>query len=768
MSTWVFDLKELISIVKSAWSKTGLIGAPEQGESRPGTPGNGLLKTIWLEWGFIVLAIWVYCLTFLDLGSSASLPGPEADYFQSFDQILRSSIKEQGQFPLWNSYYFTGTPYAAHPMLHAYNPFVSLPVMLFGALAGFKIAVFFGFIVAGLGMWWLGKEFGLGPVGRIWIGLIYAFSGVPTAKFIQGHYLMVLAFGWMPFSLAAMHAATRSRRWFHICVASVGLALLFLCGNVYYAYYMLYVIMLYTIISIVTLEKRPGNPQFDRKDFGILVLTGCLVFGCLAVLGLVVLYFTDNFYYTYYWLFAIALFSLVALTKHPRSPIRLKIDRADVKVLLAIGALSLGLIAVQLLPSLEYRNQYTKTTDPELTDSRTVKDVFLDFVSPDPFRPGAFSPQLRPEEFYAYIGWWPFAGLLLLPLAWNKQNKRNILFLLSLVVFTFLWIDVKDMPWRSLFQTLPLLYQFRFPSRMVVVGAMALITTGGLGLDSLWKALQKFKDTQPGATRRRLTGTLSTGALGIFLLCSTGNLAVTTRPLLQTSPSRASQETIAEWLRKFDPGIYYVSAPNGWDRALIGNQLRYLDGGYAIHYLLRYDDRIGTRGIEVGPKYAIRPSGTPVQTGAVPVKSFGDINVYRMTASLPFAFTTSRDILTSAAGTSLTAQELTPETFVAVNVNTLEGTVTDSSNKILVLLSTFTPDWQLAIDGAPAKIYSVAGYMAAEVSPGTHDYAFVFRPLWFFVGLAISIATLLAMFIILIVDLLGPLRGSKDAVRCRA
>ena len=737
----------------SAWRKTGLTGQSDQGESAPDTTSNGPIKTKWLERGLIVLAIWVYCLPFLDLGSSSNLPGLESGYFQTFDQILEFSIKGQGQFPLWNPYFFTGIPYMAHPMLHAYNPFVSLPVMIFGAMNGFKLAVFLGFIIAGLGMWWLGKEFGLTWAGRIWISLMYAFSGVAAAKFIQGQYLMVIAFGWIPFSLAAIIAATRRKRRIYICVAAIGLALLFFSGNVYYAYYMLYVIALYIISSVFTLERNPDKPLFNRKDFITLAIPWSLSFSCLAMIGLAFLYVSGNLYYTYYLLFAIALYLLIQVLKLEGSPVRLKTNREDLKVLLAIGVLALGLIAIQLLPSLEYRNRYIKDVNIGLTDSRGIKDIVLDFVSPEPFRPGAFSDQLRPEEFYAYVGWWPVVGMLLLPLAWNKQNKRNIILLLFLVIFTFVWIDVKDMPWRSLFQTVPFLYQFRYPSRMVVVGAMALATAGGLGLDQIWKIAQKFKNAEPGDARHRLVGNLLALALGIFLIWSIRDLALTSRPLLQTSSSLGAWSKIAEWLRNFDSGIYYVNAPNGWDQPLIGNQIRYQNGGYAIRYLPGFNNQISERKIEATPKYVILSSENAPQNDAVFVNSFDNINIYKIPDSLPFTFTMDTSILTTEADTSLTVKEVNPATFFATNINTLEGVVDSDSSKVLILLSNFTPDWQLTIDGKPTKIYSAYGYMAAEVNPGSHHYLFVYKPVWFFVGLMISSATLIIILILLIGEL---------------
>jgi len=647
-------------------------------------------KWKWFEWIVIIVPIWVYCLPFLNLGSSYNLPGSETESFQAFDQVLEFSIKKYGQFPLWNPYFFTGMPYIAHPMLHAYNPFVSIPVMLFGVMDGFKIAVFLGFIIAGLGMWWLGKEVGLSRVGRVWVALMYAFCGVPAAKFIQGQYLMVMAFGWIPFSLAAMIAATRRKKRKYICIAAIGMALLFFSGNVYYAYYMLYVIALYAAISVFKLERKP---------------------------------------------------------------FQLKIDWKDIKILVAIGILSLGLIAIQLLPLLQYRDQFIKPVNPELTDSQSIKDVFLDLVSPEPFRPGAFSDTLRPEEFYAYIGWWPLIGLFLLPLALSAKNKRYILFFLALIIFTFVWIDVKDMPWRSIFQTIPFIYQFRYPSRMIIVGAMSIVVAGGLGLDTLWNNVKKFMVGKPNNDRRRLlTGCLFALAIGIFMVWSVRDLASTSQPLLRTRAENSGQKVIIEWVRNFDPGIYYVDTLNNWHRAVIGNEIRYLNIWDAILVIPDNNNQISERPIKAEPNYLILPNDAAVPSDAILIKTIDTINIYRMTNSLPFAFTMSTSTLTTTSDTDLIASEVTPVTSVTAKINDMEVVVDSDSTGALVLLSSFSPDWQLTIDGRPTKVYNAYGYIAAEVNPGIHHYVFEYQPVWFFVGLITSIVTLLMIVWMLVAD----------------
>jgi uncharacterized membrane protein YfhO len=152
---------------------------------------------------------------------------------------------------------------------------------------------------------------------------------------------------------------------------------------------------------------------------------------------------------------------------------------------------------------------------------------------------------------------------------------------------------------------------------------------------------------------------------------------------------------------------------------------------------------------------------TPAFTEATLVKAFENYRIYRMTGSLPFAFSLNTDTLYRPAGTNLTLAEVREESFLTKNTNTIDGYVDSDSMKALILLSTYTPNWQLSIDGRPVKIYNAYGYMAAEVNAGRHYYEFTYRPLWFYVGLTISLLTLVVMLALLVMDTQGiRLRGS--------
>ena len=121
-------------------------------------------------------------------------------------------------------------------MSHVFNPLVTVPVLLFGVKTGFKLALFFSFLAAALGMRRLGAALGMSRATRIWVALLFAFAGQPVARFFQGQYLFVFGFAWIPWSIGSLYLLYKTRRRFYIAASAISLALLFFSGDIYYSF----------------------------------------------------------------------------------------------------------------------------------------------------------------------------------------------------------------------------------------------------------------------------------------------------------------------------------------------------------------------------------------------------------------------------------------------------------------------------------------------------------------------------------------------------
>lgn len=661
-----------------------LLGVQQQSDTKlPQIPWKQLL----LEWGIIIIAVTIYCSGFLDLKTNNALPGNESEIFQSLDQILETSLKQTGSFPLWNPYFGSGIPYAADPMLHVFNPLLSVPVILFGTFDGFKLGLYLSFLAAAFGMWWLGRRLGLSGSTRVWMALMYAFAGPPAARFIQGQYLFTASYAILPWGLAAIIAALKTPRRVYIALAAICFGWMFFTGNIYYPYYTLYALIFLGLIYLFQLDH--GRLRLNKR--------------VLIVFGLV-------------------------------------------------GFLSLGLISLQLLPMAEFHTRLSKTF-LEIQNSQTFHQVWLDLTTSSIARPD-IGQQLTPEEYYAYVGLWPFMVLYALPLAWKKSQRRLIVFFSAVLLFVFFWVDFAEMPWRDFVLHTPFLAQFRYPTRMLALAVLAVIPLAGLSIEALLTIIHKLhQDATPKSVKYFLTRILMFGVL-LFMLFSTGDLFLANRIYLNTRPYNAAPYEVTSWLRQYDNGTYYVSAPNGWHNAMLTNHLRYFDAWYHFQDIRRYDGMINLRLVQAGANYKIMDKSAPAPENSKIVKQFTYDAIYDLTDSLPFAFTIPTTALVDKSkNTPVQRDEVTPIGQVISGFNQIDITSQGEGSSTLVVLGTNYPGWKLNVDGRSAQLKNVGGYLAATMLPGIHRYVFSFQPQSFYLGLIISLISFLI--------LLGFLTGGK-------
>ena len=227
-----------------------------------------------LELLFILIAVFSFCQGFLDLNSSQVLPGNEAEMFQALDWVFYQSVVQDHQFPIWNSYMRTGQPNIADPMFHSFNPLVGLPTLLWGVQDGFKIAVFLSILVAALGMHRLGVALGLNRAVRVWMALMFAFAGQPLAHVLQGQYLFIFGFAWIPWTIWGLYQLRRTRRMVYMAFSALAIALVIFSGNSYYAFYLAIVVALF---ADCCRAEFPASEAFfqDRLETTGFVWTCC-------------------------------------------------------------------------------------------------------------------------------------------------------------------------------------------------------------------------------------------------------------------------------------------------------------------------------------------------------------------------------------------------------------------------------------------------------------------------------------------------------------
>jgi hypothetical protein len=649
-------------------------------------------RTVALEWAILVVVVFAFCTAFLSLDDTRILPGNEADIVQSLDWTLINSLKQFGQFPLWNPYLRAGFPFVADPFLHVYNPLATLSVLLFGVWDGFKVALFLSFLTAALGMWWMGAVLGLERPSRIWMGLMYAFTGQAVARFFQGEYDFVLGFAWIPWALAFILLAMRTRRRLHVVGAVVALALLFFSGNVYYTFYMGFVGLLLAAVGVIGVDGAARRLRWRGRILLIVVI---------------------------------------------------------------IGLLALGLAAVQWLPMVDYWKSYTKVVDTQLIGSHSLRQIWLDYVSKDQLRPDAIKT-LPPEEFYAYTGIWPFLLLAFVPLGVRPSNRRALIFFGLLLLVSVAYIATRYMPWAGLYVKSEFWSQFRYQTRMLIYGVVALIALAGCGLDAIWRrvrAMPPLRRVSVPEVARWSVARLGSALLILFMIWSVFDVYSTNQRHARSREFYPPPYELMSWLRQHDDSIFYVGTPNNWHGPIVSKGMRFLDAWYGLEPQLPTEGATNVRLVRARPHYVALGNDKAPGPPADLVQQFSQHSIWRMPESLPFAFAVQDALLYDpAGGAELAAADVRPVQPALADPNRTLVQVDSGGGETLVLLTSAYRGWQLAVDGRPAALRNVGGYLAVPLQPGAHRYEFTFDPVSFKVGLVVSLISILGLLGLAIMD----------------
>ena len=641
-----------------------------------------------VEIGVIALIVWTYCWGFLDLGQHTILPGNESENNQILDKIFYNALHQSGHLIAWNSSLFSGLPMVGNPMFHFFNPLVGLPILLFGVADGFKIALFLSFVVGAVGMWFMALTFGMKPVARLWMALLFAFAGQPTARYFQGEYLFVFGWAFIPWIIGGLHAVYSTRRRIYAALTAFALAGIFLSGNAYYAFFTFFIILLFLCVFLFT---------FSRKK-----------------------------------------------------PI-LSINWSTATLYVLIGLVAIGLIAIQLLPTYQLWPRISKAEDN--LGSANLGQVAMDFLSNDSFRPDMYSILPAREEFYAFIGLTPFLFLLLLPVVMirrNKPNKRNLLFAFLLLLMSFLWIDLKDMPWAQLYNSMQIFAQFRYQVRMIIYTEIALLLLMGYSLDStlqvLWNTISK-SSVERAYWVKRIPSLIGAGVvLGLagysILIVYTTNRTATFTAAIYDPPYQPFS-----WLDHYDQSIFYtrINPNNASYDAGISNHMRLLEPWNSFNDIRLQNDGTNQRTVQAHPNYIIQsPTDTPPPNSKI-IKTFPDYVIYHSLDALPFSFSVKNQTLATPNADELKLHDVIPQTTYSPNGDSMEIVADSSSDSTLVTLVTNFPGWVARIDGQPVKLYSVNGYLAISMRTGVHQYTFSFESGALKTGIIISLISLLVI-----------------------
>jgi hypothetical protein len=648
----------------------------------------------WIEILIIAFVALFYAYPLLVSHPGLSLPGNEYQAHVGSAVLFNQWLAGEIDFPLWNPVVGTGRSLIADPFLFFFNPFLSVPMAIFGVINGSKVAVILNFFIAGLGMWLVGRELKFNRITRMWCSLLYMLSGAIPAHLWTGQLQLAFALGWLPWAFAGILWTIKRSSLVSLLLACLTQALFFFTGNLYYQLYAFFCFLILGISFVI--------------DWG-----------------------------------------------------QLRLKRGIIHRILLMGVISLGLISIQFLPEfashsdvqnlggfLDEETEYSGSQLPEhailnyfVSDLEYYKDPILDKI---PY----------PQESYRYIGIMPFLLLLFLVPTIKRGNRKEIIVFGLCFLLMLAWTDIRYSFVKTLYRSIPLLDQFRWPGRALSVGGFFLILISSYCLNYLWEWLQSNisidkKGLVDGLSRgTSLLYSISLILLVIGLFLSTRHVYLKNQDLIYLEKTSEPEIKVAlAWLRNNDPNPFSIySSHTIATKSTLDLYKYHLRSPTIVDGWIPATTTLTLGSLELNslqPKYWLTWAWDEIDhSNHDSVYMIGPLQIWSNPNTYPYAFL--MPIVPLLSGNPVLPNTVQPVTDVQRGgCNRVVVEAEPSQESVLVVSESWFSGWKVSIDQKPAELTSVSNLLAVQISPGRHTVEFEYSPFSFKIGAFITISTLL-------------------------
>jgi hypothetical protein len=650
----------------------------------------------WLDILVILAVTVLYAYPLLIFYPGLGLPGREYQAHVGTVALLNQWLSGEINFPLWNPVIGTGRSLIADPFLFFFNPFLSLPMALFGIINGSKIAVVMNFFIAGVGMWFVAKELKFGRLTRLWCSLLYMMAGAIPAHLSAGHIQLTFALGWLPWSIAGLLWVINRSSLLSILFASLAQALFFFAGNLYYQIY---------------------------------------AFFCLLILGFGFAFDWKSFHFK-----------------------REVAKRISMTAILSVGLISIQLLPL-LASNSDVRNLGGYLPDEsEYFGSQRPEDAILNyFVSDlDFYRSTSLDKAPFPQESYRYIGVIPFLLLLFLVPTFRRGHHKEIILLGLCFLLMLAWASIRYSFVKYIYDLLPFLNQFRWPGRALSVGALFLILVSAFGLEYIWTSLRSKKPFINFHSDPNTTGE-TTHTYSIFSVLLVMALFLAMRHVYLNNQELIYLEKAYE--PEIKVGLSMLSDNDSSGTSVYTSHAIAIKSALDVYELNLRSPTIvdgwipsdsplllgNPEAIKLEPKYWLNWDSEEIDhSGHNLLAAIGSMQIWQEPDTYPYAFLVPiQDLL---AADQILPKDVQPVDEVQrVGTNRVVVEADADPESVLIISESWFSGWKVSVDESPAELLSVSNLLAVQLSPGTHHIEFKYAPAAFTVGAIISGLTLLLM-----------------------
>lgn len=641
------------------------------------------LVNVWrgIRWQYVaeialmIVLGWFASAQYAVFDPTLNLGGTEAENLVVSAHYLEDSLAKLGYIPYWQPYSNEGQPFVDEAYNFVVNPFTFVPIALFGANNGIVVSIILHFMIAGVGGWYLAQSLGMGFIARILLGALLVVKGNMEGALGIGYFQLGIVQAYFPWLLAAAFAvARRTRERYPPVMLAVVFALLFFCGEIYYALPAFLIVLLVFALYAVRYDSAASRIEVDRVVRDRFVLSGLLSAGLMAVVALTVgLYFS-------------------LLGHHPSQDQLPPVD-------------SFPLIYQFVNPEMMFKGLFA-----EFSYSYVIPLWFLVLIF-------VFLPPLR-----------------LLHLSANPKDDRRFWLIGGIGFLFFLaWgISLRPIvPWA--YANIPLLGQWRFPERMLSVASFLLVFLIAFRVDGLNRALLtnvNYTGKRTWKFTRYLVGA------SVFVGAGAALSEVYTNYYHWGSLSEGDPyiERCIQWVVEQYPNDFINVQRRDFITmaAFTGAHIRtpsigadYYVGGVAPTI---YNTDLGYL---PAPLYMPAWDETPaslLEHGFVPVTGSPSLSpqlpnvrcVWHNLNAPPYAFSALLSSLQNAPEL-LPVDLVTPVKYLGRTPEHiwLEANPSPTRVTVVVAQDVAYPGWTVLVDGKPAKLESVGRMLGVQLLPGT-------------------------------------------------
>ncbi len=208
-----------------------------------------------------------------------------------FRSLLVNSVDAHGSVPSWNPYIFGGMPY-----VDAFHGDIFYPLSIlkfFGSLYRMLgMNLFLHIFLAGLFMYFCGRQFALSKVAALMAGACYMFAGYLISLVSPGHDGKIFVTALFPLVMLFLDRGFERKPFFNFSLLGLVIGLVILTPHPQMAYFTLWAVSAYTLYRLVRI-------YLESKKLMNVLRPGLLV-GYAVVVGLLIsaVQFYPGYFYT--------------------------------------------------------------------------------------------------------------------------------------------------------------------------------------------------------------------------------------------------------------------------------------------------------------------------------------------------------------------------------------------------------------------------------------------------------------------------------------